>query len=346
MELSIAGWFVLGAAIVELVIGRFASLLGIYLGVGASGPLAVLATVGEVAMVAAGIAGLGLLLGVLPSILGDRRFRGAWWRGLLILISPVYLLVTALAAFAPRLSSWLLLAAYLAAVLMATVLAGAAAALRTGGGPRRVVVALGAANLLQAFAWASLDFFEIDHESALGLVAVRSYLVAEVVWVVAPFLAFFGLVADSPARFGAFLRRPHALGLIAGLAAAAFGAALVARTWGQGAYLTQIAYLTLGVTLSVPGAPWVYVASAAVAALTVGCLVLPARRRPVDDASQRLGLGLALVWIAGLQPYRVFQFALMLLGFALVARGASGRAADPPAARRAEAKTEVRQQEE
>jgi hypothetical protein len=326
VELSIAGWFILAAALVELCLGRFASLLGVYLGVGASGPLALLASAGEVAMYAAGIASLCVLLGVLPSILGDRSYPGTWWRGLLILVSPVYLLVTALAAFAPRLSPWLILAAYLTAVLIAVVLSFAAAALRGSGGVRRVVLALGTANLLQAFAWAALDFFGIDHQSVLGVVAVRSFLIAEVLWVVAPVVAFFGLFVDSPRKIGLFLRRPHVLGLLTGLAAAAFGAALIARTWGQGAYLTQIAYLTLGVTLSVPGAPWIYVASAFFAALTVGCLALPTRRYPVDEASQRLGLGLALIWIAGLQPYRVFQFALMLLGFALLARGAAGRA--------------------
>jgi hypothetical protein len=325
LELSIAGWFILVAAMVELFLGRFASLLGVYLGVGERGPRAIMADAGALAMYAAGFASLSVLLGVLPHILSDRRYRGSWWRGLLILVSPVYLLVTALAAFAPRLSSWLVLAAYLTAVLMATLLAFVAAAARIDGGARRVLLALGAANLLQVFGWTALDFFEIDREGVLGVIAIRSYLVAEAIWVVAPFLAFFGLVVDSRARLVAFLRRPHLLGLLSGLAAAAVGTSIVLRTSGQGSYIAQFAYLSLGVTLSVPGAPWLYIASAFFAALSAASLVLPSRSVRVDESSQRLGLGLALIWIAGLQPYRVFQFALMLLGFALVARGVAFR---------------------
>ena len=325
LELSIAGWFILAAGIVELCLGRLASLLGVYLGVGVSGLRAWLADAGAVAMYAAGIASLSVFLGVLPPILGDRRYPGAWWRGILILVSPIYLLVTALAVFAPRLSPWLVLGAYLAAVLMAAVLAGAAIALRIDGGVRRVILALAVANLLQVFGWTALDFFEVDRESALGATAIHSYLVAEAIWVVAPFAAFFGLVANTPARALAFLRRPHLLGLLSGIAAAAVGVAMILRTAGQGPYLAQVAYLALGVTLSVPGAPWLYVVSAFFAALTVGSLALPSGREPSDAPSRRLGMGLGLIWIAGLQPYRVFQFALMLLGFALVARGAAER---------------------
>jgi hypothetical protein len=101
----------------------------------------------------------------------------------------------------------------------------------------------------------------------------------------------------------------------------------VAHASGQGAYLTQIAYLTLGITLSVPGAPWIYVVSVFFAGLTAACLALPTRRYPVDEWSRRLGFGLTFIWLAGLQPYRVFQFAMMLLGFAFLCRGALGRVA-------------------
>jgi hypothetical protein len=332
VELSIAGWFILVAAVTELCFGRLASLLGVYLGVGVSGPRAWLADAGEVAMYCAGLASLTVLLTVLPPILADRRYPGSWWRGIVILVSPVYLLVTALAAFAPRISPWLVLAAYLTAVLMAAVVAGAAASARIEGGVRRAIVALAAANVLQAFGWTALDFFEVDREGALGGVAIRAYLIAEAIWVVAPFIAFFGLVASSPAKAGAFLRRPHLLGLLSGIAVAAIGIAIALRTSGQGAYLAQVAYLALGVTLSVPGAPWIYVASAFFAALTAACLVFPSGREPVDASSRRLGLGFAFVWIAGLQPYRVFQFALMMLGFALAARGAIDRMRAAPAA--------------
>jgi hypothetical protein len=327
VELSIAGWFALIAALVEICLGRLASLLGVYLGVGASGPLAWFADVGEVAMYAAGFTSLALVLFILSSLIGNGRYPGAWWRAIIILVSPVYLLVAGLAAFEPQLSSWLLLAAYLAAILTASLLVGVAVALPIGGGPRRVILALGVANLLQTFGWAALDYFEVDRESVLGVVAIRSYLGAEAIWVVAPVVAFFGLFADSPRKLGGFLRRPHAPALVAAFAVTAAAAAVVAYTSGKGAYLTQIAYLTLGVTLSVPGAPWIYLVSTFFAALTAACLALPTRRYPVDESSRRMGFGLTFIWLAGLQPYRVFQFAMMLLGFAFLCRGALGRVA-------------------
>jgi hypothetical protein len=325
VELSIAGWFVLVAALVELCLGRIAALLGVYLGVGQTGPLAWLANAGELAMYAAGLASLGLILFVLSSIIGNRRLPGGWWRAMVILVSPVYLLVAGLAAFEPLLSSWLLVGAYFAAILTALIVSGVAVALPIGGGPRRVVLALGVANLLQVFGWAALDYFEADREGVLGAVAIRAYLVAEAIWVLAPVAAFFGLVADSPRKAGLFLRRPHVPALIIAVTVTAGATAIVARTVGHGSHLAQIAYLALGVTLSVPGAPWVNLVSLFFAALTAAALVLPDPRHPIDACSRRVGFGLTLVWVAGLQPYRVFQFALMLLGFALVARGVLGR---------------------
>jgi len=327
VELSIAGWFTLIAALVELCFGRLASLLGVYLGVGASGPLAWMANVGELSMYAAGLTSLALVLVLLSSIIGNHRYPGAWWRAVLILVSPVYLLVAGLAAFEPQLSSWLLLGAYLTAILTATLLAGVAVALPIGGGPRRVLLALGLANVLQAFGWTALDYFEADREGVVGAVAIRAYVAAEAIWVVLPVVAFFSLFANSPRKIGSFLRRPHVPALVVAVAVAAAGAAIVTYASGQGAYLAQIAYLTLGVTLSVPGAPWIYIVSIFFAALSAECLALPTRRYPVDDRSRRLGFGLTFIWLAGLQPYRVFQFALMLLGFALVVRGALGRVA-------------------
>lgn len=333
VELSIAGWFALIAALVEICLGRLAALLGVYLGVGTSGPRAWAANVGELAMYAAGLTSLALVLFVISSIIGNSRHPGAWWRAIVILVSPVYLLVAGLAAFEPQLSSWLLLAAYFAAVLTASILVGLAAALPIGGGPRRVVLALGAANLLQVFGWAALDYFEMDRESVVGIIGVRAYLAAEAIWVVTPVVAFFSLFADSARKLGGFLRRPHVPALLAAVAVTAAIGAVVAYAWGQGAYLAQIAYLTSGLTLSVPGAPWTYLVSAFFASLTAACLALPTRRYPGDEWTRRLGLGLAFIWLAGLQPYRVFQFALMLLGFAFLCRGALGRVAADEAPR-------------
>jgi hypothetical protein len=53
----------------------------------------------------------------------------------------------------------------------------------------------------------------------------------------------------------------------------------------------------------------------------VGTLVLPSRRWTPTVATRQVGFGLAAIWISGLQPTHPYQFALMLLGFVLLARG-------------------------
>ncbi len=138
-----------------------------------------------------------------------------------------------------------------------------------------------------------------------------------------PIIGFFTFFADSSRKLGSFLRRPHLLALVAAVLVVAFGIAVVIRTNGEGEFLAMVAYMVLGVTMSVPGGPIVYLVSLFFGTLLIGCLILPSKRWSPDENSRRIGLGLAFIWIAGLQPYRVYQFALMLTGFVILALGMS-----------------------
>lgn len=324
MELTVAGWFLLVAAAWELLFNRLAHFLGVYSGVGTRGLLGWLATSGNFAMVATGVMSIAMYWLTFARLINSRRFAGVWWRALLILISPVYQLVIMWSVVEPRIYPWLLFIAYMGVVATSVFVSILAASRRIAPGRRRTVLALGIMIAMQAFGWTALDFLEVDRFGDIGAVAIRAFLFAETLMVVLPILAFFTFFADSPRKLGAFLRRPHLPALGMALAVTSVGIAVVARTGGDASFISQVAYLVLGVTVSVPGGPVVYLISLFFGSLLVGCLLLPSGRwRPSDD-SRRIGLGLAFIWMAGLQPYRVYQFALMLVGFLLLARGMSG----------------------
>jgi len=324
VELGVAGSFLLLTALWELVFNRLASYLGVYSGVGTRGPLAWLATSGHVAMVATGLMSIFLYWSTFARLINSRRFPGVWWRALLILISPVYQLVIMWSVFEQNIYPWLLLFSYVGAIATAVFVSVLAATRRISPGRRRTVLALGFMIALQAFAWVTLDFLEVDRFGDLGAVAIRAYLFSEVLMVTLPVIGFFTFFADSARKLGAFVRRPHFMALIGAHAATALAAAVVVRIGGDGSYLSQVAYLVVGVTVSIPGGPAVYLVALFFGALLVGCLMLPSRRWTPDEHTRRTGLGLGFIWIAGLQPYRVYQLALMLLGFLLLARGLSG----------------------
>jgi len=324
LELTAAGWFLLVAAAWELVFNRLAHFLGIYSGVGSAGPLGWLATSGHFAMIATGLASIIIYWATFARLVNSRRFRGIWWRAVLILVSPVYQLVIMWSVVEPNIYPWLLFMAYMGVVATSLFVAILAATRPISPGRRRTVIALGLMIAMQAFGWTTLDFLEVDRFGDLGAVAIRAYLFSEALMVILPVIGFFTLFIGSPRELGAFIRRPHLPALALALAATSLGIAVVARTGGDESFVSQVAYLVLGVTISIPGGAPVYLVSLFFGTLLIGCLILPSGRWRVGDSSRRVGFGLALIWMAGLQPYRVYQFALTLVGFLLLAHGLSG----------------------
>jgi len=325
LERTIAGWFLLSVALFELLFYRLASYMGYYIGVGAEGPVSSLVIAGEVAVNAVGIMSLFILCASLTRLMSSTEAKGMWWRAALVLLSPSYLLIIAWSVFRSNLSPWLILAAYITTILSAVFIVVPMLFSNLRDGPKRVATAFIMSTVLQAFAWISLDFFELDRFSDLGSVTIRSFLVAEVLATVTPIVAFFVLFIETPARLGAFIRRPHLPALAGAIAFTALGVAITFKVGGNTGMLSQLAYLVIGITVSIPGGVAVYIVSMFFASLLVGCLILPSKRWKPDADTVRMGLGLAFIWIAGLQPVKVYLFALMLTGYILLTLGLVAR---------------------
>jgi hypothetical protein len=329
IELTLAGWFLIGAALWELLWNRLAAALGLYAGVGAEGALPWLADSGRLAMNSVGIMALALLCVTLPRLSNNRAFARLPWRVVLMLTSPLYLPVVFVSIFRP-VSPLLILLGYLAASLSAFLIAMLAAFRRIGWRRRRIFIALGLIQLLPAFELTTRFTALIDPASAMGVLPRRAYLIAEVLSAVLPTFCFFSL---GYGRLRAFLRRPHALASVTALLALGLGIAAVIYTDGRD-FLSLTAYRTLGITIAIPGTFGlvIYLTGLFFGTLLVGTLLLPSRHWTPTVATRRVGLGLGAIWISGLQPTHPYQFALMLLGFVLLARGFFEPApVDPPA---------------
>jgi hypothetical protein len=324
LDLSFAGWFLLFAGTWELLFNRLASSIGLYAGVGAVGSwLSWLADSGRLAMNVVGILALVLLCVGLPRLANTQRFAPLPWRVLLMLSSPLYLPVICVAVFRP-VSPWLVLAGYLATVISALLVAVLAAARDVGWAGRRVVVALALVQLLPALELTARVAEWFEPGGSLEILPPRFYLYGEVLMVITPVFCFF---AFNHGRLRQLLRRPHLPALLLALATVGVGLATALYT-GGGDFLSLVAFRTLGITVSVKGGAVLYLISLFLGTLLIGTLILPTRRYPTDVRSKRVGLGLAFVWLTGIQPTNPYQFALMLFGFVMLARGMVGD--DPP----------------
>jgi len=318
IELTSAGWFLLAAAVWELLWNRLAPALGLFAGLGAEGPLAWLADSGQLAMNSVGIMSMVLLCATLPRLANNRAFARLPWRVVLMLTSPLYLPVIFVSIFR-SVSQGLILLGYLAAALAAFLIAVLCAVRPIGSSRRRIFLALGLIQLLPAIEIATRYTGIIDPADSLGVVTRRAYLFAEVLLAVLPIFSFFAL---GFGRLREFARRPHLLALIAAAVALGIGVWAAVHT-GARDYLSLSAYRALGVTIAIPGTAGlaVYLTGLFFGTLLTGSLILPSRRWPPNTASRRVGLGLVCVWISGIQPIHPYQFALTILGFVLLARG-------------------------
>jgi len=318
IELTVAGWFLLAAAVWELLWNRLASALGLYAGLGAEGPLTWLADSGQLAMNSVGIMSLVLLCAALPRLANNRAFARLPWRVVLMLTSPLYLPVIFVSIFRP-VSPGLILLGYLAAALSAFLVAVLSSVRKIGSSRRRIFLALGLIEILPAIEIATRYTGIVDPVDSFSVVARRAYLFAEVLMAVLPVFAFFAL---GFGRLRAFARQPHLLALIVAVLGLGVGIWAAVHT-GDRDYLSLTAYRSLGITIAIPGTAGVavYLVGLFFGTLLAGSLVLPSRRWPPTPSSRRVGTGLICIWIAGLQPIHPYQFALMMLGFVFLARG-------------------------
>ncbi len=327
IDLSVAGWFLVVVGIWEILFNRLATASGMYLNVGAVGGLSWLADSGRLAMNASGIMALVLACAALPRLAANQKFGGLPARIVLMLASPFYLPIICVAVFRP-VSAELILFGFLIAAGSALLIALLVAFGKVDSSSKRVILALGIIQVLGAFELLARVAALFHPSGVLEALPRKAYLLAEALFVVTPFFAFFAL---KPGRIGAFIRRPHFLGLTS--ACIAMAIAILALFYvSDETYFKLIAFRITGLTIVVPGGVPVYIASLFFGVLTAGTLILPSGNCPPDADSRRTGFGLVCIWLAGIQPTHPYQFAMMLVGFLYLARGLIGEEIERPAA--------------
>ncbi|MDD5307162.1 MAG: hypothetical protein PHU25_07560 [Deltaproteobacteria bacterium] len=323
-DIGAPGWLLLVAAVWEVLAHRLTGAAGSYGGEAVGGLVRGFAGSGIFAVNVVGITALVLACVSLPRLANNPGFAPLPSRLVLMLASPLVLPVICVAVFRP-VSPWLVFMCYLAAAGLASYIAVVAAIRPIGGGPRRLLLALALVQTLGALELMARIFDWFAPNGSFAFVPRRAYLFSEVLFVVSPVFAFLVLV---PGRLADFARRPHVPALIVATAAA-FLASVLAWSASDAAFLEFVAFRTLGVTMSIPGGAVVYTLSLFFGVLLAGTLFIPSRRWPVDDGARRTGLGLAAVWLAGLQPTHPYQTILMIAGFMMLARGLVGEAPSP-----------------
>lgn len=309
VDVSVAGWFLLVASLWELLFNRLFASLGLYNNVGASGFLSGMADSGHFAMNATGVMALMLASMMLPRMASDSRLAPLPARVLLILSSPLYLPVVFVAVFRP-INAALILVGYLVCTCSVLFLGILVALKKLDGGRRRIVLAMA---LIQFIAG-----FELVASSYFSDLSQRVYLLSEALYITTPIFSFF---VFHKGHLLAFMRRPHLLALISSVIATGFATLIVlAATEKTALTLVLVAFRSLGVTLSIPGGAVLYLVALFFGTLTTGSLILPSRKWPPSPISRNVGLGLACMWIAGIQPTHPYQFILVLVGFLYLCR--------------------------
>jgi len=298
------------ACFVEILLGRVASILGVYGAIGVDSPLIVLAQTGRVAMTSIGLTGIALTSALLLRLTLDDRFASRSTRFVLVFLSPLYLPLVMVAVFRP-IAPAMTVIGYLVATFCALIVVGVVLRHRISGGAKRIALALGLVQLLTA-----CEFLLGGIEGSWAIIPRRAYLYAEVLYAVTPLFALLMLYPGG-GSFLSFIKRVPALAVLGALAIAGVG------VWigTEPSIFSLLAFRGFGVTLSLPGQPYIYEVGVFCGSLLIGSLIFPGRRWRPTNASRRLGIGLALIWFAGLQPTDPYLFLSMLLGFLYLARG-------------------------
>jgi len=326
IDVSLAGWLLFIACLWEILFNRLASALGVYSNVGATGFRFWVAESGRFAMNFVGIMALVLACAGLPRLAANHRFAPLSIRVVLMLASPFYLPVICVAVFRPVLPQ-LIFVGYIVSVASAVVISIIVASKNISSSYKRIVLGMGIIQILGAFQLFT-RFAALFHSTEiLTTLPHKSYLLGEVLFVSTAVFAFFVFRQGSLVEF---IKRPHILGLTFACIATSIAVYIVVALSDDG-FLRLVIYRTTGVTVAIPGGIPIYIVAFFMGMLLIGSLVLPSRRWPPTIQSKRIGFGLMFFWNAGVQPTHPYQFALMLLGFVLMARGLLGDELDNPA---------------
>ena len=316
-------------ASLELIFHRLLTNMGFYVGVGTEGVRASIAGFSIFAMVFTGALTGFLLLWAVARLLNHPRLPGNWWRGILIFISPIYLLSTFWSVWTP-LSDWVLLGSLIAEQVTILLLCIIVVLLPVTFGIRRFFGLLAVIMLTSATKWIALDFFQINRLEKWGTFLLNAFEVVQFFMVLLPVFAFRLFVAPSREKLLSTVQRPHWPALILSSLAVAGGitvVALIQRLTGEGnwidagRYVMRISYLTIGLKLAWPLASIMAIVSLFFLGVTCFTLILPSSKWNQSAGGKSIGFGLALIFISGIQPYTVYQSAMTLLGVLLLTLG-------------------------
>jgi hypothetical protein len=309
IEDSVAGWFFVISALMELVFNRLFTAMGLYNHVGEQGVLSAFSMVGFFSMNAVAVTGLILSCILLPKLAADPLLAPLPARVFLMLTSPLYLPVVCVAIFRP-ISPPLVLVAYLVSIGSVFYLIGLVAFPRLPGSHRRLLVAL---ILIHVSAAAELILGGYYRGAAQ-----KAHIFAEGIYLATPVLALFFIFQKNLIPL---FKRPHLLGLaFAVTVTGSAGLLVLALSTQPPMALILTGYRSLGVTFTIPGGSVIYLVSLFIGALVVGALVLPSKRWPPDPVSRKMGIGLACIWTAGIQATHPYQVILLVTGFLYITR--------------------------
>lgn len=316
LDLSVAGWFLLAAAIWELIAGRFAATFGLYQTLAPTEALTSLSDSVKIATASVAILSLTIAATGLVKLCTDERFAALPVRVTLLFASPFALPIIAVSIFRP-VQAPLVRVGYLGTVILLSFLMFLTALHPVGGPKRRAAILLGMTPLMQAVALFGGGFAVTAPESVLGQMAHHAAGLAQALYLATPLLLLSFLL---PGGLKGFLRRPNpeAMGVslvVAGLLAA--GIALVQDPM----ILALSAFRAMGLSLNLSFAPTLYIVSAALTTL-VGVSLIRGKTSTIYE--RRVGLGILLVAIVGLHQFHPYRLALLLAGFVYLARGLVG----------------------
>ena len=317
------------ANVLELVMYRLLGNLGFYIGVGTEGVRAAMADVSIFLMLFSGALSSILLFWAVARMVNHPNVAGLWWRAVLVFIAPLYLLAIFWSIWTP-LSNWILIASQIAvgvtALLVCTVslMRPVPFAVRRIFGVMAIIVAVASTK------WIVLDFFHVDPGTRWGGFLLNAFEVVQFFMVLLPIFGFF-LFTPGPGRHWLdSIRRPHLPSLIFAVLAAVialFVVAVIQRITGEGnwvdagQFVARVSYRTIGLKLGWPLAAVMAVISLFFLSMTSLTLIFGRRYRTVTAGDREIGLGLLLFYLAGIQPYTVYQLSSSLLGILVLAIG-------------------------
>ncbi|MBN2717563.1 MAG: hypothetical protein JXX14_17055 [Deltaproteobacteria bacterium] len=328
-NLDAALFVLMAVAVIELVLYRFLGNMGFYVGVGTTGVRAGIANCSIFAMLLVGVLSAILLFWAMARIVNHPDISGIWWRGVLIFVSPLFLLSVFWSVWTP-LSNWLLMASLVTVEFTVLLLCVLSIIRPVSFGMKRFFGVVAIVMLVGTAKWLTLDFFNVNRLDRWGAFLLDAFEVAQFFMLLLPIGAFLLFVAGTPEALLAALRRPHWPALISSTAAAAAVLALVTliqQLTGEGdlvdagQYVMRVFYRTIGLKMAWPLAPVMTAVSVFFLGYTTLFLMMGTRYRPRLKGEREAGAGLALIFLAGLQPFTVYQLAMSLLGVLLLVIG-------------------------